>query len=1523
MNYLRNAYRVIRSILFAAILIVASLYVLLYVAISLPPVQNEIRKVAERELSTLLTTKVSIGGVDISPAGEVRLADVTVPTPKGEKCAYIQRLGAGIDLWRLIISGEICITYGEIVGLDAYLSQEVDKGPWNIQFIIDALKPKDPSKPPTKFDLELQNVVIRKSNIAVDRLWKPTGPSDRIDFNHLRIENLRADLTLPQLKNDDFIIDLRRLSLHERSGFDLEKLACSVHITPQLLDIKGLVIEFPNTKLNLGNFYLRYDGYNKIGDALRDRRYAINLDNIRIVPYDFRAFLPELSPYQSPIVLNIKGVATRESVSIDNLSLRGDSYGFDILARLEASGFSNPQRLKADVSRIAAKMSPEAVEMVLKLIPGLAPKPRDIISRLGGFTVDASGSLAPGLADIEGRIATGIGALETNGRIDWSRKGALHIVADVATPGLEVGQLLDDSRFGQLVVNAEGDVVIAGGDIDGHATVNMPSFQFNGQQISNLVADVTKSGKSVEGKVDVQATGLTVNAEGSAVIDGKNSIIDASAAIANFEPAAIGLGQKLAGYTFSGNVTAHVNGLDPETFTGSLEATDLDMQCPKGPLHVNSLTVNAENYDREEYPQGGRRIDIRNDFFDATFSGHFDVARLPRAATALAARALPSLLPQHLTEADYNSQQIDATIHIYHDNTLLEYFNAPVTLLTDIDIDASIDGHQGLAQLNLAIPYLQQGADKLIRNTYLQVKLDGDHNLAMLDAGTLLPGKNDTDVAVGLSALGIDDRLTTKVNWDLNRQKKYRGEVSMEVAFGRDPVTGRQSFGALINPSRFEVADAVWNVGEGKIDFADGRLTVEGVSVWHGDQFVNINGAASKSPDDIVTVDMADIDLDYIFQTLNINYVTFGGHATGRAVASSVFDFKNMDAHTENLHVKGLTYNGGLLGDADLSGRFIPRDMKVEIGADIRDKGRPTATVDGGIWVKRDSLSFDMNTDKINIKFLQPFMQAFTSDVNGRASGHVKLFGTFKDIDMTGAVFADTLSMKVDYTNVYYSGSDSVYMTPGRITIPNFQLHDRYGHTATLNGYVAHRYFHDPTFEFRVRNARDLLCYNTDARMNPDWYGTIYGNGGGTISGRPGYVGIMIDMAIAPKSVFNFVLNDAEAIDDYQFLSFSDRRTAAADAERLRIQAEAADTVPGFVKAFRNRKKQEQKQQDIPSVFALDIRASVNPSGEMVLVMDPVGGDKIRAHGTGALQLGYSSDSDELTMYGKYVLADGTYNFTLQDLIIKDFTIRPGSSIQFNGDPLKAILDINAIYRVNTSLTDLDKSFANDRELNRTNVPVDAVLSVRGDIEQPDITFDIELPTLTSDVARKVKSIISTEDQMSRQIIYLLALNRFYTPEYMGSSSNGGEWASVASATVTSQLTNMLSQLTDKFTVAPSLRSDKGDFSDMEVDVALSSRLLNNRLLINGNFGYRDPSTSNTTFVGDFDIEYLLNRNGNLRLKAYNHFNDQNYYLKSALTTQGIGVVYRKDFDNMFNWLRRRKKHAPDSIPADSTSLKK
>lgn len=1516
MNITKRVYKILRSILFTAILAVVGIYTLLYLFLSIPSVQQSIGDIAETELSKLLGTDIKIGDVSLSLKGGVVLKDVDVPCPDKSKFATIEKLGVGIDFWELIIHQKIVITYAEIIGLKGYLKQQEKNTPWNIQFLIDALSPKDKNKPPTKFDIKLRNVVIRSSAISVDKDWQKRKEGC-FDINHLQISDIKADIILPQIKNDDFIVELRRLAFIEKSGFQLDRLVANVHITPQLLDITNLLVELPGTLIELGNFNLRYNGYGDIVNKLKNKEYEIYLNRARVTPSDFAAFYTDLSDFNQSMYLTLNAKYSPSRLNVNELLLDAKHYGLSLLLRGNLINRDESKREIA-VKQLSLEACDGAIPKFLNLAPNISEKTRDIIVRLGDVKADLTGNLLFNKeAEFKTIISTSLGDVKASAVAQLAGFNPTALRANVLTSGFELGRLLDNAKFGTVMADVSTDISIDAFNIDGInglVNLNVDRFDFGKSSIHNVVSNIKKNGKNVSGNVSVNMNNMTASVDGSGIIDGKNSVIEATLSTTNFNPNLFGISSVPPTYELSGIANVNIYGIDPNTLTGSLNLVDLDVLTPKGRFSVPYLTLQASN-DKIIDKKLQRQITLNSPYVDADVTGNYNINKLPSVVRSLFAEAMPSVLQEKVSSEDYYEQDIAIDVTIKPDNTLPELFNLPIRLLAPVKLSGYLNGNQLAAKVNLYTPYLQQGKDKLIRNTYLNAQIEGLSKTVSMQAGTTLPGKDDTSVDVNLSLLGINDNLEAFVNWDLNRVKAYKGNVGMRISFAREPISNTPSFGLSVIPSHFQVADTTWNVAKGTINYSNKTIDVSGVSVSHADQFVNINGRASNNPEDKIVVDLSKIDLDYVFETLHINYVTFGGRATGRAYAANVFSPKEMIARTDGLKVQNLTYNGGLLGDdADLFGEFLPQENKVNIDAKIKDNGKQTAHVNGGIWIGRDSLSFDMATKKVNVQFLSPFLSAFASDLKGRASGHVKLYGTFSDIDLVGRVKADTISMKVDYTNVTYAGSDSVIIDPGKIKIPSFRLYDKNGNSGILTGELQHRYFHDPKFNFTIKEARNLLCYNTDASINPDWYGTIYGNGGGQIRGVPGYVGIMVDMDVAPKSTFTFVLNDRVAADDYDFLTFTDRRREMAEKEIKEIEVAKNDTIPDTVKAFLNKRKKAQQQENRPSAFELDLRATVSPSSEMILVMDPVGGDKIRAHGNGSMQLSYNSSSDELDMYGKYTLTEGLYNFTLQDIILKDFKIRPGSYIAFNGDPLRAVLGISANYRVNTNLTDLDKSFATDRELNRTNVPVDAVLNVRGDMQSPDITFDIELPSLSQDVVRKVKSIISTEDMMSRQIIYLLALNRFYTPEYMGSSGNGSEWASVASATVASQLQNMLSQLTDKFTLAPTFRTDKGDFSDVEVDVALSSRLLNNRLLINGNLGYRDKATSNTTFVGDFDIEYILNRRGNLSLKAYNHYNDQNYYLKSALTTQGVGIVYRKDFDNIFNFLKRRRKEDKDTL---------
>lgn len=715
-------------------------------------------------------------------------------------------------------------------------------------------------------------------------------------------------------------------------------------------------------------------------------------------------------------------------------------------------------------------------------------------------------------------------------------------------------------------------------------------------------------------------------------------------------------------------------------------------------------------------------------------------------------------------------------------------------------------------------------------------------------------------------------------------------------------------------PSSLTFNDSTWTISPAIIDITGKDVEINGINVHHNHQFVKINGAVSPDPDKRLTLDLSDFSLDYLFESLGIDKVMLGGSASGTFYASRLLS-PSPALETPGLRVKDISYNKTVMGDAVVRSTWDNPRKAITLNADIDRMGRH-ATVDGAIFPLNDSLDITFNADHTPVGFMAPYMEAFASDISGYASGRARIWGNFKYIDLEGDVYADSLRLKVNFTNTYYTASDSVHFSPGYIDLSGITIRDPEGHTANLNGWVRHKFFKEPRFNFSLTNARNLLCYNETPKENPIWYGRVYGNGSAFVSGEPGVVNINVDIATAPRSTFTFVLSDQEVAEQYSFLTFRDKNHISAEiADTLTLRRDTSMDLVNRLRAMAAAHGEEETSSD----YNITIQTRITPEAQIVLVMDPIGGDRIRANGSGHLRMDYGSANNDLKMYGTYTLDRGHYNFTLQDIIIKDFTIKPGSEISFRGDPYAAQLDIKAAYSLNANLSDLDESFLHDKDLNRTNVPVNAIMNVSGDMRQPEIAFDLEFPTLNADVYRKVRSIVSTDDMMNRQIIYLLALNRFYTPDYMASATRGNELVSVASSTISSQLSNVLGSISDNWTVAPSFRSDKGDFSDVEVDVALSSRLLNNRLLFNGNFGYRDKSLNANQFIGDFDLEYLLNRAGTLRLKAYNRYNDQNYYLRSALTTQGVGIAIRKDFDSLTSFLKpvirffKKKKSAPAS----------
>jgi hypothetical protein len=296
-------------------------------------------------------------------------------------------------------------------------------------------------------------------------------------------------------------------------------------------------------------------------------------------------------------------------------------------------------------------------------------------------------------------------------------------------------------------------------------------------------------------------------------------------------------------------------------------------------------------------------------------------------------------------------------------------------------------------------------------------------------------------------------------------------------------------------------------------------------------------------------------------------------------------------------------------------------------------------------------------------------------------------------------------------------------------------------------------------------------------------------------------------------------------------------------------------------------------------------------------------------------------------MFGTYTVEQGTYGITIQNIIKKNFTFNKGGTIIFGGDPYQAALNLQAVYTVNgVSLSDLNigNSFSSN------TIRVNCLMNIGGQPVHPQVDFDLEMPTVNTDEQQMIRSIINGQQEMNQQVVYLLAIGRFYNQGANNAKEDQTDRTTLAmqsflSGTLSTQINTLLGQIikNNNWNFGANISTGNEGWHNAEYEGIINGRMLNNRLIFNGQFGYRDNATKATpSFIGDFDLQYLLFPNGNLAMKVYNQTNDR-YFTRSSLNTQGIGIIMKKDFSSLrdlFTSSRRRgkasqAKQAPDQKP--------
>jgi hypothetical protein len=306
------------------------------------------------------------------------------------------------------------------------------------------------------------------------------------------------------------------------------------------------------------------------------------------------------------------------------------------------------------------------------------------------------------------------------------------------------------------------------------------------------------------------------------------------------------------------------------------------------------------------------------------------------------------------------------------------------------------------------------------------------------------------------------------------------------------------------------------------------------------------------------------------------------------------------------------------------------------------------------------------------------------------------------------------------------------------------------------------------------------------------------------------------------------------------------------------------------------------------------------------MIFDQKVGDVIKAKGAGNIQMNIST-LGKFSMYGDYSIENGEYLFTLKNLINKKFKIERGGTISWAGDPKDATINLNAVYQVRAVLKPVVQSDSTGRRY-----PVNCTMNLTGSLLQPNINFDIDLPTVDETTRQEVKRNVNNEQEVNRQVLALLVLNSFVPPVGSEAQTGAGLTTTTAGLTTSSellsnQLSNWLSQISSDFDLRVKYRP--GDVVNRDqMELALSTQALNDRLTLDGSVISGATNQKNTNnVVGDLNVEYKLTRSGKLRLKAYNKTNDNTVLNADAPYSQGMGLAYKEEFNTLTELMNRYK----------------
>ena len=928
-----------------------------------------------------------------------------------------------------------------------------------------------------------------------------------------------------------------------------------------------------------------------------------------------------------------------------------------------------------------------------------------------------------------------------------------------------------------------------------------------------------------------------------------------------------------------------------------LQPTVLGVKMADNTYTLNDIRVSAKNEGADSY------LDLEAPFANIHVKGQYDYGTLVQTMTNMLASKLPTL-PGIGKTSNKARNNFSIEAEIASTEILQRMLGVPLDIQQPVVIDGNISDLDRSVNLTAQLPaFSYNGSD--YSGGALQMNTEGD--TLKVDARIKTGAAGSISPTLHVKAAAADNTLMASLGYN-NHSKSLpiHGALNAEAQFYKN--TDNVSTAHVdIKPSLIHIGEKPWKVHPADITYSKNHLEIENFEVSHGDQHVAVNGLATPNKEDSIVAQLKDVDVEYILNLVNFHSVDFSGKASGKAIVKSIFN--DPDAYAK-LDIKDFEFERGPMGILHAKVSFNKELSQIDINA-VADEGEEHQTlIDGYVSPKRNYIDLGIEAQGTNMKFMESFCGSFMDDIQARAKGKVNLVGDLKDINLVGDLYA-TGKMHMKQLGTEYSFKNlHAHAIPDDILLNNDTIFDRNHNMALVSGGIHHKHLTRLSYDLTLK-AHNFLGYDTHEFGDNTFYGTVYATGEVGIHGKSGETIIDIDAEPRPGSIFVYNVASPDAISDKSFIHWHDIAPELTDSLK-HLQKDADDDI------------------DFSSDMRINFLVNATPNLTLKLMMDPQSGDYITLNGNGVLRANWFNKGS-FDMFGNYVVDHGVYKLTIQNVIKKDFEFMPGGTIAFGGNPYNAPLNLQAKYTVNgVPLSDLSIG----RSFSSNNIRVDCLMNITGTPQSPSVDFSMDLPTVNSDAKQMIYSVINSQEEMNQQVLYLLAIGRFYAQTKNNQSSEDADqqsqtslaMQSFLSGTISQQLNTVLSNVvkSNNWNFGANISTGDEGFNNAEYEGILSGRLLNNRLLFNGQFGYRDNANATQSFIGDFDLRYLIFPNGNLAVRMYNQTNDR-YFTRNSLNTQGLGLIMKKDFNgwrDLFGIKKKKKEVKKKEVKKKSGSVR-